>query len=265
MFLDFYYYLCYNTIIKYRNYFEAAMKKNKSKRKIFKSWWFWCIAIGIFLLVGNFIYAIFGNDCKQSNILTAISGWVSGLSTLLVGIIAFKQNSYYTFVAKKAEIVDKIDEERRLFTIEHLAFTESHDLNNTLREPMTGRVKNLVYMEKLHDKLCRYYAVVKTCLFIPEHLKSLLDSLAELIQKSAEFSLKGANDQDSLEDLTNFVLYFIQWKSNTNKIIKDCMEEYGQKVLQINNSKNLSQLLHIYTDIIAQSEKALVGEPTENK
>lgn len=47
----------------------------------------------LFLFVGNFLLLLF--DSSFSNILTIISGWVSGFATLAVGIIAAMQSKKY--------------------------------------------------------------------------------------------------------------------------------------------------------------------------
>ncbi len=65
---------------------------NKKKATIV----FWIIlAIVILACIGNIMYAIFAKSSKTTNILTAISGWISGVATLVIGIIAYSQNKKY--------------------------------------------------------------------------------------------------------------------------------------------------------------------------
>ncbi len=65
---------------------------NKKKATII----FWIIlAIVILACIGNIMYAIFAKSSKTTNILTAISGWISGVATLVIGIIAYSQNKKY--------------------------------------------------------------------------------------------------------------------------------------------------------------------------
>lgn len=65
---------------------------NKKKATII----FWIIlAIVILACIGNIMYAIFAKRSKTTNILTAISGWISGVATLVIGIIAYSQNKKY--------------------------------------------------------------------------------------------------------------------------------------------------------------------------
>lgn len=65
---------------------------NKKKATII----FWIIlAIVILACIGNIMYAIFAKSSKTTNILTAISGWISGVATLVIGIMAYSQNKKY--------------------------------------------------------------------------------------------------------------------------------------------------------------------------
>ncbi len=74
---------------------QKKKSKKKTERYFYQKWWFW-VAISSILCCANLAYAIWG--CKtdnKSDILTAISGWISGVATLAVGIIAYKQSEKY--------------------------------------------------------------------------------------------------------------------------------------------------------------------------
>ncbi|MDE6284280.1 MAG: hypothetical protein K2M17_00865 [Bacilli bacterium] len=81
---------------------------NKKKATII----FWIIlAIVILACMGNIIYAIFAKSDKTTNILTVISGWISGVATLVIGIIAYSQNKKYKEAEElKEKYVDVIVE-----------------------------------------------------------------------------------------------------------------------------------------------------------
>ena len=70
------------------------MKKIKDKKKQNFRWWpFLIVAVSILLF--NVAYAIWGSGPNKSNMLTLISGWVSGIATAFIGVIAFVQNKRY--------------------------------------------------------------------------------------------------------------------------------------------------------------------------
>lgn len=70
-------------------------EKQGNKKHFYQKWWFW-ISISSALCCVNIAYAIWGCDtANKSDILTAISGWISGVATLAVGIIAYRQSEKY--------------------------------------------------------------------------------------------------------------------------------------------------------------------------
>lgn len=70
------------------------MKKIKDEKKQNFRWWPFLI-VAVSLLLFNVAYAIWGSGPNKSNMLTLISGWVSGIATAFIGVIAFIQNKRY--------------------------------------------------------------------------------------------------------------------------------------------------------------------------
>lgn len=86
---------------------KQQQEKNKIKQNIYQKWRTWIVLAGVLCCV-NIAYAIWGCDTsKKSDILTAASGWISGVATLGVGLIAYRQNKVYK------EENDKIEEIHR--------------------------------------------------------------------------------------------------------------------------------------------------------
>lgn len=73
------------------------------------------IVLGALFCVANVMCAIFFRDDSLSNLFTAISGVVSGIATLSVGIIAWLQSKQYTFSSQKNQMIFQIKEEYKLF------------------------------------------------------------------------------------------------------------------------------------------------------
>lgn len=83
-----------------------------------KSMWVWLIIIGALLLCGNILVILFVKKDCRSDWLTLISGWVSGVSTLIVGIIAYKQSKHYKIDADaKDKFIDVVIESVKV--VEH--------------------------------------------------------------------------------------------------------------------------------------------------
>lgn len=102
-----------------------STKKDENKKKMlfYKQWWFWVIIICSILCVSNIILSIIFHGSYGANIFTAISGWVSGIATFFVGLIAYKQNNNYSFLSHKSEVINRI-------CIEQARFSEA--INNVL-------------------------------------------------------------------------------------------------------------------------------------
>lgn len=64
-------------------------------KKCIRKWWFWS-SVALILFCGNILYAIFApeSDLKAS-LLTTLSGWISGIATIVIGIIAALQSQKY--------------------------------------------------------------------------------------------------------------------------------------------------------------------------
>jgi hypothetical protein len=72
---------------------KDTIKITQKKGKYFYScWWFWIIIL--VLIIANFLLLL-SKDNMLGNILTIISGWISGIATIFIGIIATRQNKRY--------------------------------------------------------------------------------------------------------------------------------------------------------------------------
>ena len=72
-------------------------------RKLIRKWWFWCIFAAL-VFVANVLYAIFApeSDIKAS-LLSTMSGWVSGIATIVIGVIAAIQSQQYNKIREEQE------------------------------------------------------------------------------------------------------------------------------------------------------------------
>lgn len=68
----------------------------------------------IVLFICNIVFALASNCTHKSDVLTVISGWISGISTTVLGLIAIKQTSNYDelsndFLEKQASVLKNIE------------------------------------------------------------------------------------------------------------------------------------------------------------
>ncbi|MGN1201520.1 MAG: hypothetical protein ACI4R8_04630 [Candidatus Caccovivens sp.] len=70
------------------------------------------IIISVLLCAANIVLSCFYRSNDGANIFTAVSGWVSGISTIVLGVVAVKQNKKYKqendeFNKKQEELIRK--------------------------------------------------------------------------------------------------------------------------------------------------------------
>jgi len=83
-------------------------KKENAKSKWYKNKWVWIIIGAILLFAANIVCAILFVSSLTTNLFTAISGWVSGIATACIGVIAYWQNKRES--NKSKDINDKFYE-----------------------------------------------------------------------------------------------------------------------------------------------------------
>lgn len=142
------------------------------KKPFYKGWWFWFIILAILLCVGNILLAHFKKDVG-SNIFTAVSGWVSGVATIILGVIAVVQNRKYKvendrYLKEQRQINDyNIQEQKDLewrktkSTVLQLVLNEFIGVHEEFQ--LFGDIKtnllNVAYSKDNIEKLKGYYAV----------------------------------------------------------------------------------------------------------
>lgn len=89
--------------------------KKEEKKPFYSQLCFWII--WIVLCAINIICSIIFDD-KMSNLFTSISGWVSGIATVVLGIIAVRQTDRYeesnnTYLAEQRKIQQDIANENK--------------------------------------------------------------------------------------------------------------------------------------------------------
>lgn len=106
---------------------------------------FWLVlTIVILSCIGNILYAIFATSSRTTNVLTAISGWISGVATLVIGIIAYLQNKKYQDIEEiKEKYIDVVVESVWIDTIK---FPQGQMLRQVLFKDITILSGNAFYL-----------------------------------------------------------------------------------------------------------------------
>ena len=119
------------------------------KKPIYKQIWFWLI-IGCLFVINIAFSFVYPKD--YSNVFTSISGWVSGIATAVLGIIAVVQNERYEkdnqiYLEEQRKIQQQIVEENKkqnAFTIRMSYYNEISEYYCSIRDDLQSLLsKNL--------------------------------------------------------------------------------------------------------------------------
>ncbi len=100
---------------------------------------FWALASILF--AANMIYATL-HPAEVPNIFTALSGWISGIATVILGIIAYSQNAKYeeantTYLNKQQRLLEDTSKENKAqndFLIRNRDYQELYDYLGELKQ-----------------------------------------------------------------------------------------------------------------------------------
>lgn len=230
-----------------------------------KALWIVLVVIAVCSFIVNVVLSCVYSNIN-ANIFTAISGWVSGLATFFVGVIAYKQSKQYTFESKRREMIDRIEAERRDFILEFLEIVKYNQYSDALIvlcnsfQVSTKLSRHYDYtfkVSELRDKLVGYRNVVQTYSYIPDNMVELYNKTTEMGKLiSADFGLQDAYSQKSAfdADIVTATKAFVKWGEEMHTLKKQCINEINEIIEKINNVKNILDLDKLYKSI---SEKTL--------
>ena len=224
--------------------------------KFYKSLWFWCVIIGLLCCAGNVAYAIWGWECNKSNILTVISGWVSGLATLAVGCIAFFQSRKFAFLTQKTTIINKIEEERRLFLAELLNVSKCWPTDYIDFIGKTIYSYLLAKLGDLQNNLFHFINMANLCQFIPNNMVDLRAFVKDSLTKCATIQ-KDINDTATEKTMLDVTKKLLEIQKVLFELKIACCKEYDEKITEFMAINNFAQLQKRYDEIIVQSNSAL--------
>lgn len=179
------------------------MENKKGKKKPFYiQLWFWII--WLVLCAINIICSIIFDD-KMSNLFTSISGWVSGIATVVLGIIAVRQTDRYeesnnTYLAEQRKIQQDIANENKKQNEFAIRMLKAQDLQKFNEE-----IKNDVF-----NLLSENLAISFKCSVIKTH-QNIINK--EKVECLVEFSYY-------CEDKRTLILNALLKVRNSNYLIK---------------------------------------------
>ena len=230
------------------------MKEGKEKIEcpFYDKWYFWLMLV--FVLCGNIAVLIFINcpDLK-SNILTVISGWISGVATFFIGVIAYKQSERYQLESKKHNLLTDITN-----FISDFQFAYVNYLNVDKIIDLCYKQKNSVLAS--HDENIKLeYEINDNCIFLLKQFRYFesilmkanycadriiaLHKVIKEMEESDIFSTKEENKYVNIAENTSIkTSYVLNWMKETDKMANQIILDYHEMQLQIMKNADIREL-----------------------
>lgn len=223
-----------------------------------KKWFRIFTILGIIILLGNVAATIWGGNTSPSKTdwLTFISGWIGGISTLIIGIIAYSQNKNYTLISTKTEINNNIKNERKEVLEICNQLTQYSKYVNFISfkfDDINKQKSELSY--KFHLDELREFIMINTTRFqlfdyIPINMESIVGKLLQKQMETYEEYVKllDCNNNDNLSVLIDVINNkTLSWINSVveirNNIIKE-LDDLSITLFTLNSVEKVNKFLN---------------------
>lgn len=235
------------------------MCKEKAKAWIKSHWKLLLFLSAIILLIGNIFVLLFVNESTKNTWLTLISGWVSGIATLFIGIIAYQQNYENDRASKKQHLISQITNytsEFQIAFINYIRVERIIDLSRDIRacslEP-NSRVKDdmefdindaLIYIINMFSM---FEAVLRKASYCSKEIVELYELLNEMQKKFDDFGIDEIDEQYDdryyFKEYRKRSEYIRKWIEKAHYIGNSIMMKYHDLRLKILKTENIKEIV----------------------
>lgn len=220
-------------------------------------WVFLLILFAIALLIGNICVLLFvDSENVRSEWLTLFSGWVSGIATLLVGIVAYWQSRKFDRISRKQNMVNQITNyisEFHTSFLQYIHIEKIIDLNHQMRQCYleTNETKKFEMAININDQIIymlkstlMFRAVLQKGNYCSNRIIEMHKSLEEL-SNAFKFSIHEINGSidEHLEQCQKRSEWISQWMGKVNKLASSIMVEYHNLRANFMNQDNVDELI----------------------
>lgn len=241
-------------------------KVNKAKNKSTNTVWILMMVGGAILFVVNIVLSGLLRGTDGANIFTAISGWVSGIATIVLGAIAFLQNKNYVLASTKREIKDSIHNEQ----IKIVEICDGIAQYSSIKKPLSILVDNnvtakdlLAYgleIDVMREKLLSSNHLLQLFNYIPCNMVLVVAKITEMqmaTYKQYQDAVKHcANDSLLSDDIENISKFTTTWVSEMMELCKQANGELVKFSQSIDKVKSIAELQNVLRAEEQQTIKA---------
>lgn len=217
------------------------------------------ILLGVALFIGNVCVLQYIDGNCQSAWLTLISGWVSGVATLFVGIIAYVQNAKFSREATKNNLINRITaymSEFQIGYINHIQIDRIIDMSYRIRNcsiESNPRIKDdmeleinddLIYYER---NLLQFEAILMKGNYSSANIILLHKKLKEMEKKFDDFGLDNLDEQYDeryyFKECRKRIGYIKQWMKEADTLANSIMLDFQTLRSKLLTSKVIDSYL----------------------
>lgn len=216
------------------------------------------VIISVLICVANIVLSCIYRSDDGANIFTAVSGWVSGIATIILGVIAVIQNKKYTLDSMKKELKNEINNEKKELallgnnlikyskltkmlnnvvlidgkSIEKISLEYKFGVDSLKEELMAASVEIQLYNYAYENMSLLYEKIQEMISFICDRYDFVIDHISN-------FKLFNSDIEDITKKALSWTKEFAGIRKdavveldNKKKLVEDCKTIYALKELQ---------------------------------
>lgn len=226
------------------------------------------IIFSVLAFIANIVLSAVFPNCG-ANIFTAIGGWVSGIATLMVGVIAYFQNYYFSKSSTRHSLINQITTYMSDFQIGYVNYVRidriidmcyrirdcSIEKNPRIKDNMQFDINDdLIFFER---NLLQFEAVLMKSIYSSSNIIALHKKLKEMEKKFDDFGLDDLDEQFEeryyFKECQKRIKFVQQWMKEidvlSNKIMLD-FQTLRSKLLTCKANENFMEDINCEEAII---------------
>lgn len=228
------------------------------KKKFYCTLWFWIFFVGAILLLGNVLVLYLVPSDSKSGWLTLISGWVSGVATFLVGLIAHKQNKEFAKIEKTNTLLNQIVNFTSEYEIGYVGYFKIEkiiDLIYKIRDcslEESSRAKDSRAID-LEDEIIfflrdqdRFEALLQKSFYGSQDIILLHQQVIKLGEKLNSIEIANVSKNYGAEyfddQCTENIKFIREWMSQTDHIAQQVLLDYQSLRSEILNKGDIDRI-----------------------
>lgn len=240
-------------------------KAQKLKSKNNKAQWIFMVIVCVILCVVNIGFSYKFRGAEGSNVFTTISGWVSGIATIILGLIAVFQNKKYVLASTKKEVKDAIQSEK----VTLVEICDEIAQFSIFKKPLIILFKTNVTeidlisyefeVDLLKEELLTIAHKIQLLNYIPKNMLLFVEKINDM-QKNIDNEYKNArqhynNDKLLGNDIKNIKEFIAKWTLEFHQLRKNAVDELSVITQTIDTADSVLKIHKILENVEQETKE----------